>query len=62
MTRAQWKAVYAYCKEYDCTAHDLLIELRANGTLGRNEGWDELSNCVDKKDYDSMLKFLEENL
>ena len=62
MTKAQWKAVYDYCNEFDCTTHELLIELRENGTLGRGESWDDLGDCVEKKDYDTMLKFLEENI
>ena len=65
MTKAQWKAIYDYCEEYDILTADLLKELRANGTISkgnRDEMLDELSGCPDKPTYDAMIKFLEDNL
>lgn len=62
MTKAQWKAINDYCDELDCTKHELLTELKENGTIERGARIEDLGNYVTRKDYDTMLKFLEENL
>lgn len=62
MTRAQWKALTDYCTEFGYTRVEVLRELKANGTVDKDTKLDDLGDCVTNKDYDSMLKFLEDNV
>lgn len=62
MTKAQWKAIYDYCDELGYTRAELLQELKANGTVDEDTRLENLGDCVKVKDYDTMLKFLEDNL
>jgi hypothetical protein len=63
MTKAQWSAVYDYCAEYGYdTPHQLLKELRENGTVERSTRLSDLSKYVDGKTYDDMFQFLGDNL
>ena len=62
MTKAQWKAVFDYCRENACTKYELLAELKANGTVDRSTSLEDLSDYTDGNTYDAMKKFLEENI
>ena len=62
MTKAQWKAVNDFCQELGYERRELLEILKSNGTLARNAKLDDLDDYVNRKDYDSMLKFLENNV
>lgn len=62
MNRAEWKAVYDYCNEYNIPASKLLVELKNNGTIDRRDTLEDLGRYVNKHTYDAMIIFLEENL
>ena len=62
MTKAQWKAIYDYCEEYGITKAQLLKELKANGTVERTAGLEDLGEYVNKNTYNAMIEFLEANL
>ena len=62
MTKAQWKAIYDYCEEYSIPCSYLLKELKANGTVSRDTTLEELGEYTEEPSYDSMIKFLEENV
>ena len=62
MTSAQWKAIYDFCDALGCSRTELLKELRACGIIDPKAPIEELGNCVSRKDYDTMLKFLETHI
>ena len=62
MNKAEWKAVYDYCGEYNIPTSKLLVELKRNGTVPRETTLDDLGEYVSKHTYDGMIAFLEENL
>ena len=62
MNKAEWKAVYDYCEEYNIPKSALLKELKCNGTVDRGDTLEDLGQYVNKHTYDAMITFLEENL
>ena len=62
MTKAQWRAIYDYCDEFDCTKRELLEELKANGAVDRNAEMEDLGDYPTDTSYDAMLQFLGESL
>lgn len=62
MTKAQWKAVYDYCRENCISKYELLAELKANGAVDRKTLLEELSDYTDDSTYDAMKRFLEDNI
>lgn len=62
MTKAEWKAVYDYCEEYNIPMSALLKELKGNGTIDRGDTLEDLGMYVRHHTYDDMIKFLEESL
>ena len=62
MTKAQWRAVYDFCRENCIKVNELLSELRENGTMGQNASLEELSDYTDGSTYNAMKEFLEENV
>lgn len=61
MTKNQWKAVYDYCDENGLTCAELLGILRDNGTLGRYDTLEALSDYAGNS-YEKMRLFLEEEI
>lgn len=62
MTKPQWKALYDYCDEFDCTKYELLAELKANGVVDRNAEVEDLGDYAENGTYDAMMEFLIESL
>lgn len=61
-TKAQWKAIYDFCDAIFYTPRELMAELRENGTIDKSTRIEDLGDCVTKKDYDTMLEFLEAHI
>ncbi len=62
MTNAQWQALCDYCDEMGYTKKEVLKELKASGVIDPSAKVGDIGNCVTDRDYDSMLKFLAENV
>lgn len=62
MTKAQWKALYDFGREYGYSRFELLAALKENGTVDRHTTLEELGDYVNGNTYGAMRKFLEDNL
>ena len=62
MTTAQYKAVHDFCNAVGCTVRELLTALKSNGTIESTARMADLSEYVARGDYNTMIRFLEDNL
>lgn len=62
MNKAQWAALHGFCEEFGYTRAEVLAELKANGAVDKNTRIEDLGEYTSEKTYDSMLKWLADNL
>ena len=63
MNKAQWKAIYDFCKGngyYDPS--EVLQTLKAMGVVGSRDGFPDLARYPKNGTYEAMIDFLTENL
>ena len=63
MNKAQWKAIYDFCKDngyYDPS--EVLQTLKAMGVIGSRDGFPDLARYPKNGTYEAMIDFLNENL
>ena len=63
MTKAQWRAIYDFCKEnaYERPS-EVLQTLKMEGAISRTDTLDDLCDYDESGTYDGMMKFLTESL
>lgn len=63
MTKAQWKAIYDYCKENGyAKPYELLSELKSVNAVDRQASVEDLGDYADGYNYEGMMDFLKEAL
>lgn len=62
MNKAQWKAIYDFCKDsgyYD--TRELLQTLKAEGVIDSRDTFDDLARYPKNSTYEAMIDFLTDN-
>ena len=62
MTKAEWKAVYDFCIENMMSKYEMMLDLKQNGTIDREDTLEDLGRYVRHHTYEDMMRFLEENI
>lgn len=62
MTKAQWKAVYDFCRENCISKNELLSALKENGTVDHNALLEDLAGYTEGTSYNAMMQFLENSI
>ena len=63
MTKAQWKAIYDYCKENGyAKPNELLSELKSVNAVDRQASVEDLGDYADGYEYDGMMDYLNREL